>query len=138
MGITSDVALVTVNYLAFDSMTAVSFDTDFDTINKPQYRYAMSALEESNVRLSVLLQEPRFTMLNLDRWLFPASIVGRDQFVRFIRRLLKQRLGALGATASADIFSFLHSCKDPDTGKELSPMELSTETALFVVAGELP
>jgi len=123
------------NYLAFDSMTAVSFDTNYDTINNPQYRYAMSALEESNVRLSVLLQEPGFLRLNLDRWLFPASIVGRDQFVRFIRRLLKQRLGAMGATTGTDIFSFLHSCKDPDTGKELSPMELSTETALFVVAG---
>lgn len=118
-------------------MTAVSFDTDFDTINNPHYRYATSALEESNVRLSVLLQEPKFLILNLDRWLFPASIAGRDLFVRFIRKLLKQRIQARGTTAGGDIFSFLEQCKDPDTGKELSPMELSTETALFVVAGEL-
>ncbi|QKX59054.1 uncharacterized protein TRUGW13939_06184 [Talaromyces rugulosus] len=121
--------------LAFDSMTAVSFNADFDTINNPHYRYATAALEESNVRLSVLLQEPKFLILNLDRWLFPASIVGRDLFVRFIRKLLKQRIQARGTTTSADIFSFLEKCKDPDTGKELSPMELSTETALFVVAG---
>lgn len=119
-------------------MTAVTFDTDYDTINNPQYRYALAALEASNVRLSVLLQEPKFVMFNLDRWLFPRSIVGRDQFVRFIRMLLKQRLQARaeGATRGADIFSFLEKCKDPDTGKELSTIELSTETALFVVAGK--
>lgn len=117
-------------------MTAVSFDTDFDTINNPQYRYATAALEESNIRLSVLLQEPNFVMFNLDRWLFPASIAGRDQFVKFLRGLLKQRLQARGATTSTDIFTFLEQCKDPDTGKELTPKELSTETALFVVAGE--
>jgi hypothetical protein len=30
----------------------------------------------------------------------------------------------------------LKDCKDPDTGAELSPIELSTETALLVVAGK--
>lgn len=124
-----------VNHLAFDSMTAVSFDTDFDTINNPEHRYAMSALEESNVRLGVLLQDPRFTFWNIDKWLFPKSIAARDQFVRFIRRLLKQRLRVTGVTPGADVFSFLQKCKDPETGNELSPMELSTETALLVVAG---
>ncbi|KAF5011792.1 hypothetical protein F66182_15318, partial [Fusarium sp. NRRL 66182] len=128
--------LITVSNLAFDTMTAVSFDTDYDTINNPQYRYALAALEDSNVRLSVLLQEPKFVMFNLDRWLFPSSIVGRDRFVKFIRMLLKQRLHAKArvSTIGADIFSFLEKCKDPDTGKELTAMELSTETALFVVA----
>jgi hypothetical protein len=43
----------------------------------------------------------------------------------------------LGATkpASKDIFSFLQDCKDPETGKDLTIAELSTETATFVVAG---
>ncbi|EED13059.1 cytochrome P450, putative [Talaromyces stipitatus ATCC 10500] len=123
--------------LAFDTMTAVSFDIDYNTINNPQYRYALAALEDSNIRLSVLLQEPKFVMFNLDQWLFPSSIVGRNRFVKFIRMLLKQRLRARaeGAITGTDIFSFLEKCKDPDTGKELTPMELSTETALFVVAG---
>ena len=76
-------------------------------------------------------------MLNMDRLLFPASIKGRDMFVSFIRKLLKQRIQARDKVTGGDIFSFLEQCKDPDTGKELSPMELSTETALFVVAGEL-
>ncbi|CCF37221.1 cytochrome P450 11A1 [Colletotrichum higginsianum] len=34
-----------------------------------------------------------------------------------------------------DIFSFLQRCKDPDTAEGLSPMEISTETATFIVAG---
>ncbi|KAI9150038.1 Cytochrome P450 monooxygenase lcsN [Paramyrothecium foliicola] len=121
------------NYLAFDTMTAVSFDTDYDTIGSLGHRYAITALEESNVRLGVLLQEPTFNMFNLDSKLFPAAIAARDQFVGFIRNLLKMRLKQ--ANGGVDIFSFLQKARDPATGKELSLMELSTETALFVIAG---
>ncbi|KAL7896740.1 cytochrome P450 [Trichoderma sp. SZMC 28014] len=123
------------NYLAFDTMTMVSFNSDFDTIRNTENRYPIGALEESNVRLGVLLQESKLTSFNLDKYLFPASIVGRDKFVGFLRKLLKKRLQAVGLSDGKDIFSFLKDCKDPDTGAELSPVELSTETALFVVAG---
>ncbi|KAM0450923.1 hypothetical protein ACHAO4_006315 [Trichoderma viride] len=123
------------NYLAFDTMTTVSFDSDFDTIRNPENRYPIGALEESNVRLGVLLQEAKLTSFNLDKYLFPASIIGRNQFVGFLRKLLKKRLQAVGLSDGKDIFSFLKDCKDPDTGAELTPIELSTETALFVVAG---
>lgn len=125
-----------VNYLAFDTMTTVSFDSDFDTIRNPENRYPIGALEESNVRLGVLLQEAKLTSFNLDKYLFPASIIGRNQFVGFLRKLLKKRLQAVGLSDGKDIFSFLKDCKDPDTGAELTPIELSTETALFVVAGK--
>ncbi|KAL6897582.1 cytochrome P450 [Trichoderma evansii] len=102
---------------------------------KPKNRYPIGALEESNIRLGVLLQESKLTSFNLDKYLFPASIIGRNQFVAFLRKLLKKRLQAIGSSDSKDIFSFLKDCKDPDTGAELSPIELATETALLVVAG---
>lgn len=117
-------------------MTTVSFDSDFDTIRNPENRYPIGALEESNIRLGVLLQESKLTSFNLDKYLFPASIIARNQFVGFLRKLLKKRLQAVGISDGKDIFSFLKDCKDPDTGAELSPIELSTETALLVVAGK--
>ncbi|KAI6782247.1 Isotrichodermin C-15 hydroxylase [Emericellopsis cladophorae] len=122
------------NNLAFDIMTSVSFDIDFDTIANPEYRYAMEAIEHSNVRLGVLLQEPALSLGDLDRKLFPQAILGRRRFVQFIRMLMSKRLGGR-KSASKDIFAFLQDCKDPLTGKELTTAELSTETATFIVAG---
>ncbi|RFU80507.1 cytochrome p450 [Trichoderma arundinaceum] len=122
------------NNLAFDVMTAVSFDTDFDTLHNPEYRYAMKAIEDSNVRLGVLLQAPELSIGNIDNKLFPESLIGRKKFVKFIRMILGKRLSAT-KTSSKDIFSFLQQCKDPETGKELTTAELSTETATFIVAG---
>lgn len=116
-------------------MTSVSFDSDFDTLRNPEYRYAMQAIEDSNVRLGVLLQAPEIGIGKLDKKMFPNALVGRYRFVKFIRMVLGKRLGA-SKTHSRDIFSFLQECKDPNTGKELTTAELSTETATFIVAGE--
>lgn len=115
-------------------MTTVSFDADFDTLGNPECRYAMHAIELSNVRLGVLLQSQALAFHNLDKKLFPTAIAGRHKFVRFIRRVLAARLGS-AKTGSRDLFSFLQECKDPETGKELTTAELSTETATFIVAG---
>ena len=125
----------TVNNLAFDTMTAVSFDSDFNTMGNQDYRYTMQAIEDSNVRLGVLLQAPELTFAKLDRKLFPKALTGSHRFVKFIRMVLSKRLSA-SKTVSRDIFSFLQECKDPHTGKELSTAELSTETATFIVAGK--
>ena len=118
-------------------MTSVSFNSDYNTIDDPKYRFAIHGLEESNVRMGVLIQEPGFSIGNIDQWLFKDSIIGRNQFVGFLRKLLKARLKATGVAHGEDIFSFLQQCKDPETGDQLAPMDLSTETALLVVAGKL-
>ena len=118
-------------------MTAVSFATDFNTMEKPEYRFALKAIEDSNVRLGVLLQAPELSVRSLDKKLFPTAYVAKYKFVKFIRMVMAKRLAASKAT-SKDIFSFLQDCKDPDSGKELSIAELSTETATFIVAGEFP
>ncbi|KAL4751046.1 hypothetical protein BDW72DRAFT_193314 [Aspergillus terricola var. indicus] len=126
------------NHLAFDMMTDIIFNLDFNTMSDEQYRYAMKAVEESNIRLGVLLQSENLSTASIDRKLFPRSVAASRQFVRFLRILLKQRLQATKSTASSsspDIFSFLERCRDPNTGKGLSVTEVSTETATFVVAG---
>ncbi|ODA79281.1 hypothetical protein RJ55_04874 [Drechmeria coniospora] len=65
------------NNLAFDIMTSVSFDSEFDTMGSPEYRYAMQAIEDSNVRLGVLIQAPELNFAKMDRKLFPKALVGR-------------------------------------------------------------
>ncbi|ETS84641.1 hypothetical protein PFICI_02666 [Pestalotiopsis fici W106-1] len=123
-----------VTHLTFDLMTALSFGSDYHTIEESEFRYVVPAIEESNIRLSVLWQAPELTFGHLDRRLLPRSAKAAQQFVVFLRRLLKDRLHKDGADRK-DIFSFLQKCTDPDTGEALTPKELSTETATFIVAG---
>jgi cytochrome P450 len=124
-----------VNYLVFDSLTAVAFGADYNTMEQPRFRYVLDAISETNIRLGVVMQASKLTFWHLDRKLFAQSARAGHEFVKFLRRLLKDRLP--NGTSPDDIFSFLQQCKDPETGKGLSAVELSTETATLLVAGQL-
>ncbi|GAB0146111.1 hypothetical protein EsHS_00006522 [Epichloe bromicola] len=121
-------------HLAFDTMTALTFDIDYRTIEEDEYRFVMDAVEKSNVRLAALWQMPNLTFWGLDRKLLPESDKAAKRFVLFLRSLMQIRLGEDKAENN-DIFSFLQQCKDPDTDQHLTLKDLSTETATFVVAG---
>ena len=101
----------------------------------PEFRHVVPAIEESNIRLSVLWQAPELAFSGLDRKILPGSVRAARTFVDFLRMILKNRLQQK-ETGSRDIFSFLQQFKDPDTGEGLSIKELSAETATFLVAGK--
>ena len=122
------------NRLSFDIMTEVTFNVSFDTLRSPQYRHILEAMEASNLRLSVLLQDPNLAYRKMDRHLFPKSLEGKSTFTAFLKKLLKQRLSTTDATIR-DIFSYVLGAKDPVTDTGLSASELSTEMATLVVAG---
>lgn len=125
-----------VNCLAFDTMMAVTFNADYNTMDNPKFRYVMECIEEANIRLSVVAQADGLTFRRLDRMLLPRSAAAGSRFAKFIRRVLHERLQGK-SVASRDIFSFLQSCKDPETGEELTGAALGTETATFIVAGKI-
>ncbi|OCK77277.1 cytochrome P450 [Lepidopterella palustris CBS 459.81] len=122
------------NYLTFDTMTAVTFDTDYHLTDQPKYRYVIGAIEAANIRLGIISQALELTIFNIDRTLFLESAKAAWTFGKFIYKLLRARLEKKSSD-NQDIFAFLQKCRDPDTGKGLSDTELSTETATFVVAG---
>ncbi|KAI0110541.1 cytochrome P450 [Hypoxylon sp. NC0597] len=103
----------------------------YHTMEESKFRYVIDAIQESNVRLGVIFQAPALTFGRMDR--LPKFAASSSILTNFLRQLLTKRLQ--GDTQSIDIFSFLQQCRDPDTGEGLSPMELSTETATFIVAG---
>lgn len=117
-------------------MTDVTFSARFNTIDNEAYRYAIRAIEESNVRLGVLVQVPELAIRRIQKWLFPQAIKARINFVRFIRKVLSDRLKA-SKSEHSDIFSFVQQAKDPDSGKGLDITELSTETATLIIAGKM-
>ncbi|KID82713.1 Cytochrome P450 [Metarhizium guizhouense ARSEF 977] len=115
--------------------SSVTFGAEYRTMEEAHFRYVGEAIEESNVRLGVLMQAPELTFAGLDRKLFSGAAKAGARFVKFLRKLLQKRLQQEPADSVKDIFSFLQQCKDAQTGEGLGPMEISTETATFIVAG---
>ena len=129
--------LAVVNYLAFDMMSSVVFSASFNTTTTDEYRYVPKAIEESNIRMSVILQAKELTLHRLDRYLFPASITARNRSVKFISALIGTRLQDT-AGSKHDIFDLLQNAKDPQGTERLATAELGAEAATLVVAGKLP
>ncbi|MCJ1261283.1 hypothetical protein MMC22_001147 [Lobaria immixta] len=122
------------DYLTFDIMTSIAFSASFNALGSDEYRYVVRAIEDSNVRLGVLMQAPEVASKKLDLKLFPKAIEARTKFVGFVKKVLSARLKSSGAVYT-DIFSFVQSAKDPETGNRLGLKELSTEMATLIVAG---
>ncbi|KAL9120074.1 MAG: hypothetical protein Q9187_003369, partial [Circinaria calcarea] len=115
-------------------MTSITFSASFNALGSKDYRYVIGSVEESNVRLSVLMQAPEVGFKKLDAKLFPKAITARNEFVTFVRNMLSDRLKPTTGEFK-DIFSYLQNAKDPATDRGLSVKELSTETATLIVAG---
>lgn len=116
-------------------MTDVVFSGGgYDATEKPDNRNVIHAIEESNIRMGVLIQAPEIRRWKLDKIMFPKSIVARNVFVKFVTRLLTDRLKM--KESSKDVFSFLQRAKDPETGKGLGLAELGAESTTLVVAGK--
>ncbi|KAH7051097.1 cytochrome P450 [Macrophomina phaseolina] len=122
------------DWFAFDVMSEVVFGMKFDALRKEEYRYVMKALEQSNVRVSALVQAACLAWGRLDRYLFPASIRARNQFLGFIGRLLKART-MQDVPRATDVFSYLAGAKDPGGEASLNAAEIRAESATLVVAG---
>ncbi|KAI0405763.1 cytochrome P450 [Xylaria palmicola] len=120
-------------YLVFDSLTSVAFSEDYNTMEQARFRFVSKAISETNTRLGALMQAPKLLFGRLDKKIFVQSVSAGQELVKFLRNLLEDRLRKDGS--SKDIFSFLRRCGDPETGEGLSTIELSTETATFLVAG---
>ena len=75
-------------------MSKVIFGMKFNALRKPCYRFVTKALEDSNVRISALVQCSILAVARLDRYLFPKSIEGRNKFLGFITSLLRNRASA--------------------------------------------
>ena len=122
------------NYLMFDIMSAVVFGEAFQLLEKEDNRFIPGAIEDSNVRTSVLIQATELLFRRLDRKLFRHAISGRNRLIRFVERLLQSRLSAKPLCRN-DAFSFLLQARDSETGESLTPAELGAEATTLVVAG---
>ncbi|OOF94194.1 hypothetical protein ASPCADRAFT_208737 [Aspergillus carbonarius ITEM 5010] len=122
------------NFLTFDIMSDVLFGEHYNMVTSDEHRYVVKAIEDSNVRTSVLAQAPILAFRRWDRKLFAESILARNKFIQFVNTLLQRRFKA-AKSARQDVFTFLLDAKDPETQQSLSLAEIGAETTTLVVAG---
>lgn len=130
------------DWLTFDIMSEVIFGMKYNALKDVKWRHVPTAIQNSNIRVSTLIQAYSLTIGRMDRHLFKASIKARNQYLRFIFGLLKNRSKA-SFSDSGNVFSFLETAKE-ETAKEgtendkpaLSKSEIQAECATLVVAGK--
>jgi cytochrome P450 len=124
------------NWLAFDIMCDLIFGIRYDLLGSATNRFVISAIEESNKRVSVLLQAPIIRSIGrIDRFFFPRAIEARNKFLGFVGNLIKSCLSSKCSPGHKTMFSSFTSTKDPMTGEVLSMKEIIAETTTLCVAG---
>lgn len=117
-------------------MSTLIYSASYDTLGQDAFRFVPRAIEDSNVRMSVILQAPELLLGRLDKKIFPRSITARNKFLKFIGSMIASRTKANpGGKHAEDIFSFLQNAQDPETGKGFGIEELMAESATLIVAG---
>jgi cytochrome P450 len=132
------------NYLSFDIMADVVFGAKYNLLQNERFRYVTESIDKSNIRMSALIQFPKFAALKIDKYLFRDAIVARNRFVKFVMRVVKDRLDKSKTTSidincptseDADVFANLAAAKDPETGEGFRPDEIAAESTTLIVAG---
>ncbi|KAI9776753.1 MAG: hypothetical protein M1839_009397 [Geoglossum umbratile] len=123
------------NHHGFDLMSTLIYSASYDTLGEDGFRFVPRAIEDSNVRMSAILQAPELMFGRLDKKLFPQSITARNKFLRFLGSMIASRAKAETAEKKDDIFSFFQNARDPETGKGFGIEELMAESATLIVAG---
>ncbi|KAH7074749.1 cytochrome P450 [Paraphoma chrysanthemicola] len=122
------------NYLAFDLMATFIFSGKYNMLEREQYRYVVQCIEESNIRVSSILQAPILKAFRMDRLFFPRAIVARNMFLGFVGKLLRDTKKN-DRSQRKDLFEMLSHAKDPESGKGFTPEEIVAESVTLVVAG---
>ncbi len=126
--------MAAASYFTFDIMTDLVFGEQYKLMEEEKSRFVIEAIEDSNVRTGTLIQAPEFGIRRLDRRLFSSSILARNSFIKFVSKLLRQRM-EVAPLKRNDIFTFLLNAKDPETGEGFTPAEIGAESTTLIVAG---
>ncbi|TPX07299.1 uncharacterized protein E0L32_010796 [Thyridium curvatum] len=126
------------NYLTFDLMSDIVFDAKYNLLGAERFRYVVDCIDRSNLRMGVLIYLPELTMLRLDRYIFRDSIKARNRFVKFVTRVVAERLqktSSADSLGNSDLFAHLADAKDPETRESFTTNELAAESTTLIVAG---
>lgn len=124
-------------------MADVVFGAHYNLLHNEQFRYVVDSIDRSNVRMSFLIQFPEFAKLKIDKYIFRDAIIARNRFIKFVTRIVRERLGKVTtagpedktSTEDADVFANLVAAKDPESGRSFTLNEIAAESTTLIVAG---
>ncbi|KAF9782557.1 hypothetical protein IL306_011505 [Fusarium sp. DS 682] len=122
------------SYLTFDIMADVVFGQQYELLKHDEHRYVVDSIETSNIRTGVLLQSPEVSTWRLDRKLFPNSIQSRNKFIKFVSRLVRDRMTPSSLRRN-DIINYLLTARDEKENEAFTQNEVAAESTTLVVAG---
>lgn len=135
------------NWLVFDIMGELVFGRSFGTLGeKPENRRGIFLLGRAARRNYVVGAMPALLYTGLEKWLpiLRGLFLDRCQYLAFGKKQVMERTKEQGSgqpgsksgeTGRRDIFSFLTTAKDPETGEGMPMSELWMEGNTLIVAG---
>ncbi|KAL4878955.1 cytochrome P450 [Aspergillus karnatakaensis] len=121
------------SYLTFDIMCDFVFGVSYNLIDSEEHRHVVDDIEDANIRATVLLWAPFLYLCRLDKRLFVKSVRGRNRYLGFLNRLIKD--SSAREVRKYDIFAYLNSLKGSNEEEALDHRQVLSESSVLVVAG---
>ena len=122
------------SYMSYDVLGDICYGESFDTLEKPDNRFAISLVSMSSHFHYLTGQMPGLKKLGLDRLLFKDLRANRTRFMQYSRTRLEKRMRLGTDTDRRDFFYYLIKAKDPETGLGFSQTELWGESNVLLIA----
>ena len=123
------------NYMSYDILGDICYGESFETLERPDNRFAVELVGTSSKFHYLNGQMPGLKQLGLDRILFPELRAKRSRFMAYSRARLQKRAQLGTDTDRRDFFYHLLKAKDPETGLGFSQQELWGESNVLLIAG---
>lgn len=128
------------NYLVFDIMGDLVFGKSFGTLGeRPENRKAIRLLGRAARRNYTVAAMPTLYKTGMEKYIppFRGLWLDRLQYLAFGKGQVMQRMAdkSFGETGRKDIFSYLLTAKDPESGIGMPKGELFMEGNTLIVAG---
>ena len=123
------------NYMSYDVLGDICYGQSFDTLERPDNRFAISMVAQSSAFHYLNAQMPRLKKFGIDRLLFRELRVVRQRFMAYSRARLQQRMKLGTDNDRRDFFYYLLKAKDPETGLGFATQELWGESNVLLIAG---
>ena len=122
------------NYMSYDVLGDICYGESFDTLEKPDNRFAINLVARSSQFHYLNAQMPGLKKLGLDRIFFRDLRANRLRFMGYSRARLQKRMQLGTDTDRRDFFFYLLKAKDPETGQGFSTQELWGESNVLLIA----
>ena len=116
-------------------MTELVFGKASQMLNNEDNRFIIALIHAASFRVGVCLQMPNLAVWNMDKVFTPYLRKLRDRYVEFSKEMATERMNM--NSKRQDLFSYILSAKDPETGNGFSMDEIWGESTLLIVAGDL-